>query len=231
MKKSSNSAAMTVAAACMAVCLSVLPPVFAGDLAGEDIFQDSPGEAFSSDAGAGAASSEDPFSADEAAEDTSVLQELTEENEFQSAVQDPEIITEEAGEEALPSIKLQGNCTDTIWWEVTAEGELILTGSGDLCDYSAETPAPWHESGDGILAVRVGEGITRIGAYAFDSLAAAESISLPESLASIGAFALQGMTGLTGLRLDLTRTQMDEHALTGCKASLEIILSSASSDL
>ena len=140
----------------------------------------------------------------------------------------PEEVTSPSDEIAQPTETLSGVCTDQITWEVTADGSLILTGSGDLCDYTEEAPAPWHELSDRILSITVSEGVTGIGDYAFDSFSRVTRIQLPDSLTGIGAYAFHGMTGLESLSLDLSRTRLDTYALNGCSADLVITLGSAS---
>lgn len=57
----------------------------------------------------------------------------------------------------------EGNLT----WEI-ADHVLIITGNGAIPDYNTTNPAPWFDLRDDTESVVIGEGVTRIGDYAFD---------------------------------------------------------------
>ena len=231
MKQHQKHAAGIITAVFMAGCLTFSLPATAQEPIPEDTFQDIFDDSFSS--GEEAAAPSDPqLAADAAAPETPVdpaippvsETEVTamDENEadilssepsgddFQSAAPDalssPETAEADAEAEAdsdtdTQATATEGYCTEQIRWEVTPEGELILTGTGEMCDYTAASPAPWQALRHMIRTVTVGKEITRIGAFAFE-----------------------GMAELESLRLDLSRTKLDTYALTGCKASLEILV-------
>ena len=62
-------------------------------------------------------------------------------------------------------------CGENAYWslEETEDGhyKLIISGTGEMYDYSEENPAPWYDQKTEIAEIEVQEGITYIGNYAF----------------------------------------------------------------
>ena len=73
-----------------------------------------------------------------------------------------------------------------ITWVIDENGVLTISGIGDIPDYSASVRAPWYENRAGITSVIVDNGITRIGDQTFAFLENATSITLPDSVKSVG---------------------------------------------
>ncbi len=86
-----------------------------------------------------------------------------------------------------------GSCGSGVSWAVDSSGTLTISGSGAMADYASASAAPWAE--EDVYAVAVEEGVTHVGKYAFSGLFL-DSVTLPESLESIGVSAFDG-TGVT----------------------------------
>ena len=74
-----------------------------------------------------------------------------------------------------------GKCGDNITWTLDDNGNLVLTGSGQMWNF-----APW---GREIKTVSIGAGITSIGNSAFRDCCSLTSVSMPNSVTSIGDYA------------------------------------------
>ena len=94
-------------------------------------------------------------------------------------------------------------------WAITTEGEgknqetvLTISGEGALFDYAAisNIDIPWYADRAKITKIVVGDGITHIGANTFNSLYAADDITLPSSIKTIGDSAFRGMTKLVAMK-------------------------------
>lgn len=63
-----------------------------------------------------------------------------------------------------------GGTTGELTWTLTEDGVLTITGEGPMPDYrdggTSETP-PWYPHVNRISSLTIGEGVTRIGDYAF----------------------------------------------------------------
>lgn len=74
-----------------------------------------------------------------------------------------------------------GSCGEAAFWSLDDEGTLKVWGSGEMSDYSANT-VPWKDCRSKIKNIIIGEGITKIGSYAFSNCEKIETVSLPQSL-------------------------------------------------
>lgn len=89
-----------------------------------------------------------------------------------------------------------GTCGANLTWTLNRQDSVLtIEGSGDMRDYSTALGAPWSPEASNIKTVSLPEGLTRIGAYAFRYLYSnvhydhLKSITVPNSVTSIGAYA------------------------------------------
>ena len=146
----------------------------------------------------------------EATEETEVPEETeaeTEETDATEEVTEPEETTEETAEaepteeteEVLPEdevvedvaaleagVVASGTCGENLSWILTEDGVLRISGNGAMPDYTGSSVAPWYSKGTKITSVVVEPGVTNVGAYAFYGYSGLTSVSIPESVTSIG---------------------------------------------
>lgn len=84
-----------------------------------------------------------------------------------------------------------GSSTNNVSWEVTAEGVLTISGSGEMEDFAGSSSAPWYEKESTITSIVIGEGVTSIGNYAFCGLGNAQTATIPSSVKRIGVDAFK----------------------------------------
>lgn len=91
-----------------------------------------------------------------------------------------------ANEVGIPfgAIDVTGDCV----WRLNGT-VLTIRGEGDMADYDDDHPAPW---GNNITSVVFEDGVTHIGAQAFDGCDKLTSITVPDSLQTVGAYAMRG---------------------------------------
>ena len=76
-----------------------------------------------------------------------------------------------------------GQCGDNVYWEYDeTTGELIISGEGDMWDYDFES-SPFSDSE--IKSIVFNDGLTSIGAYAFDSCDKLISLTVDGSITKI----------------------------------------------
>ena len=92
-----------------------------------------------------------------------------------------------------------GQLTDSLSWEVSGYGTLYIKGSGDMPDFGSGTDAPWHALRNEVKSVEVGEGVTRVGSYAFAGLSSAREATVADSVTSVGPNAFSGCDSLNSL--------------------------------
>ena len=78
-----------------------------------------------------------------------------------------------------------GNCT----WTLTGT-ELTISGNGEV--ESGVEPKPWSDKMDKITKVKIKKGITSIGSFAFSDYKSLSSVTIPDSVTSIEAYAFDG---------------------------------------
>ncbi|MBR3953421.1 MAG: leucine-rich repeat protein [Oscillospiraceae bacterium] len=84
-----------------------------------------------------------------------------------------------------------GENEKAIVWELDSEGNLTISGTGAMKDFSAEEKSPW--SGYDIKSIVIENGITHIGDFAFfgaDDIP--ERMDIPSSVTSVGKKAFGG---------------------------------------
>lgn len=85
-----------------------------------------------------------------------------------------------------------GGTTGKLTWTLTEDGVLTITGEGPMPDYrdggTSGTP-PWYPHVNRISSLTIGEGVTRIGDYAFMLCSFVTKVVIPESVTSMGDWA------------------------------------------
>ncbi|MCF0229618.1 MAG: leucine-rich repeat protein, partial [Parasporobacterium sp.] len=121
--------------------------------------------------------------------------EQTEETEFSE-----EETTDEEAE--LEVAALYGAVTDSVYWEISDEGVLTISGSGSIPDYSVSQQIPWFDYREYVGSIVVEEGITGIGSMAFYCCTYAETAHIASTVTYIGTGAfretyyLRSVTGM-----------------------------------
>lgn len=117
--------------------------------------------------------------------------------EENAASEDMETETDQAEEKS-------GFCgaeENTISWSLDESGVLEIAGQGAMNEWQNEEEVPWNGYRDQITEVRIKEGITSIGAYAFADCEKLVKIDIADSVQTIGAFAYFNCSGLSTLTI------------------------------
>ena len=105
--------------------------------------------------------------------------------EENAASEDMETETDQAEEKS-------GFCgaeENTVSWSLDESGVLEIAGQGAMNEWQNEEEVPWNGYRDQITEVRIKEGITSIGAYAFADCEKLVKLDIADSVQTIGAFA------------------------------------------
>lgn len=106
----------------------------------------------------------------------------------------PASVTAYAAETDTPT---SGSCGDSAFWSF-ADGILTISGTGEV---STEYPQPWEAYRLEIEHIVIEEGITELATCCFMSHAYAKTVTLPDSLVSIGRQAFQSCDSLTEITI------------------------------
>lgn len=109
-----------------------------------------------------------------------------------------------------------GSCGETLSWGLSADGTLVISGSGEMTDYSYVSSAPWFSYRERIRLIAVEAGVTTIGRLAFHGLFHAATASLPDGLLSVKAFAFKGCQALSHIEIPYSVGEIQEGAFANC---------------
>lgn len=120
-----------------------------------------------------------------------------------------------------------GGTTGKLTWTLTEDGVLTITGEGPMPDYrdggTSETP-PWYPHVNRISSLTIGEGVTRIGDYAFMLCSFVTKVVIPESVTSMGDWAFYGCTGLQEAYIGDGVTEIAAKAFAECTALKTVVI-------
>ena len=74
----------------------------------------------------------------------------------------------------------------------------------------------------GLTSVSIGNSVTSIGQYAFDGCSGLTSIKIPNSVTSIGQYAFRDCSGLTSVEIPNSVTSIGDYAFAGCSGLTSI---------
>ncbi len=126
---------------------------------------------------------------------------------------------------------MRGNCGktgDNVTYVLTQNNDdttnptytLTIQGNGEMADFKEsdmEGRAPWIAQKEKITAVTIENGVTYVGAYAFDHCKKLTQITIHAQLNSIGKGAFCDCEGLTSIEIPKTVTSIGVRAFSGCK--------------
>ena len=95
------------------------------------------------------------------------------------------------------------NAGASISWRMDGN-TLVISGSGEMRDFTENDTPPWHKHRDNIRAIRVEAGVTSIGDLAFYKYENVTSVTIAKSVKSIGEYAFSdceslAMISMTGV--------------------------------
>lgn len=116
---------------------------------------------------------------------------------------------------------------EDVRWDFYTSGKLMITGTGSMKDYGyEENKAPWESHKVNTNSIVVGNGVKRIGSYAFigtvnDQL---KTVLLPNSVTAIGEGAFAGCTHMTGIFLGTSMNTIESYAFAACSSLISITI-------
>lgn len=115
-----------------------------------------------------------------------------------------------------------GSLTPEISWELFDDGSLYVEGTGAMPDWAKIKDLAWRDRIHHIKSVYIGDGITRIGNYAFSYCQNLSSVYISETVTSIGNSAFIRCENLRAVRIPDSVTEIEAFAFAHC-LSLESV--------
>ena len=126
--------------------------------------------------------------------------------------------TDTAAAYAEATIIASGDCSaegSSVQWKYDNTGTLTISGTGAMADYTSSA-RPWEDYCDSITTLVIKDGVTIIGASAFDGCTGLTSVKIPNSVTIIGYAAFGYCTGLTSIEIPSSVTTIGEFAFDRC---------------
>lgn len=142
-------------------------------------------------------------------------------------------------------ILVSGEYGDTLSWVLRRNGELTVSGAGEMPEPAAETDVPWHDYRDRITSAVLEETVTNVSAYAFYECENLADISAPgvtavglaafyncaalteaefSGLTAVARLGFSGCAALNGITLSEGIGSIAYGAFRGCAALTEIVI-------
>ena len=115
-------------------------------------------------------------------------------------------------------------------WNLNGNGVLTISGTGNMPDYSS-TSQPWYKYRESIIQVKIGDGITGIGNYAFSGCTSLKEVSLPDGLTKIGDNAFNKCKSLTSITVPKSVTSIGYYAFADCTSLKSAVIEANSKKL
>lgn len=122
----------------------------------------------------------------------------------------------------MAKAETNGQCGDNLTWTLDDNGTLTISGTGDMWNWES-TSSPWYGKTN-IRNIKISNGVTGIGSYAFEGCSSLTGISLPEGLMSIGEGVFKHCSGLINVGLPEGLTSIEGDAFRYCSSLASISL-------
>lgn len=131
-----------------------------------------------------------------------------------------EVASGTCGKDLIYTTDGEGNMIvrENLNWSLDDAGTLTITGTGAMEDYTNTAMPGWEEYKGSIKAVRIQNGVTRIGSWAFENCTNLTSVTIPDSVTSIGYLAFSLCRSLPSIKIPNTVSSIEYRAFDGCSA-------------
>ena len=121
------------------------------------------------------------------------------------------------------SVVKSGKCGDNLTWTLdTQTGELTISGTGKMTNWSSYPDVPWYSFKSAIKSVKINDGVTSIGKYAFHYHESLENVKISDSVTSIGGGAFSDCDNLESIMIPSGVIYINQYAFDSC-GNLKII--------
>ncbi len=119
-----------------------------------------------------------------------------------------------------------GSCGDVSYSYVESTHTLTISGTGAMADYNDPSKRPWDSYATQIETLVIGNGVTRIGIYAFYACTGLTTVTIPASVTTIGNCAFLGCESLTTVTIGSGVTYIGSDVFYDC-TKVEIVYCNA----
>ena len=111
-----------------------------------------------------------------------------------------------------------GRCGENVTWTLSPDGVLTVSGTGEMWDYTLRESLLTEPEAESVTAVIIEDGVTRVGACAFEECGKLRSVSFGKDVQSIGGSAFLSCVGLTEVLIPENVLRIENGAFRECTA-------------
>lgn len=115
-----------------------------------------------------------------------------------------------------------GTCGENLIWNLSDDGVLTVSGTGDMTNGEDYGTAPWEDTKAFINEIVIEDGVESVGAYMFWDCGNVKKVTLGEDVSRIGKAGFLYCEGLTTLQLPPNIGYVDDWAFIHCKALVKV---------
>lgn len=130
-------------------------------------------------------------------------------------VEGMQFVMEVYAEETAPT---SGTCGDNLTWELSEDGTLTISGTGEMENWTSASYLPWSDIRDNIIDIRIQNGVTTIGTRAFYSCNNLISVIIPRSISNIGDYAFYSCDNMNDITIPSNVSKIGDNAFDSCVA-------------
>lgn len=132
------------------------------------------------------------------------------------------ILLSSNSDQSIATGDTSGSCGENLTWSYDINtGELTISGTGDMVDMS---PVRERWGGNDIRSISFPDGLTYIGAFAFEDCNSLSSVEIPDSVLRIGNSAFSGCHSLREVSLSDSLQTIGIYAFENCTSLTTIIV-------
>ena len=117
----------------------------------------------------------------------------------------------------------EGSCGKDLGWSFSG-GTLIITGKGEMANYTEANKAPWHDFADEIKTLILPEKLETIGTLSFYNCTSLKAVNIPQNVKAINPKAFYKCTSLETVTLPSSLKTIGTAAFFDCEALCELNL-------
>lgn len=114
-----------------------------------------------------------------------------------------------------------GTCGANLTWNLS-NGVLTISGTGDMYDYTMSSPS-WDAYSSSINSVVVEDGVTRIGAFAFNYYTSLQNVTISNCVKSIGKCAFAN-TSISSIEIPNSVTEIGNASFQSCDQLISVVI-------